>query len=102
MLLDCAGLDWTGLDWTVPDWSTFKKHITYISDICCWTPLDCAGLDFTGVKNGSGVQRGGSSGFRRTVPDWSEKMAERGVQWILSDCPGLDSSGVKNSSGVCI
>ena len=39
-----------------------------------WTPLDCAGLDSSGVKNGSGVQRGVSSGFRWTVLDWSDKI----------------------------
>ena len=44
-----TGLDRTGLDWTVPDWSTFKKHITYISDICCWTVPDWTGLDWTGL-----------------------------------------------------
>ena len=44
-----------------------------------------AGLDSSGVKNGSGVQRGVSSGIRRTaVPDWTlleSKEVSGGIRW---------------------
>ena len=80
---DCARLCQTGLFWSQkwqwspkrcvrwnpPDWSTFKKHTTYISDICL---VDCAGLCWTGLF-------------------WSPK---RFVRWNPPDCPVLDSSGV--------
>ena len=59
-----------------------------------WTPLDCAGLDSSGVKNGSRVQRGGSSGFRRTVPDWSDKMAVESREGGPVDSAGLCWTGV--------
>ena len=63
---DCARLCQTGLfwsqkwqwspkrcvQWNLLDWSTFKKHTTYISDICWWTVPDCAGLDSSGVQRG--------------------------------------------------
>ena len=82
---DCARLCQTGLFWSQKwQWSP-ERGVQ-------WIPPDCAGLEW---QNGSGVQRGGSGGFRRTVQNWSDKIVVESREGGPVDSAGLCRTGVK-------